>query len=119
MDFKGFRPVGEDLEGVCCGCGEALLISSGDVVNFRAGNTMDVMGVEVPVPAGLLCSKCSREENGDDVLSIKFARLVCASCGVELSEDNSRPEFDEGGELKGMMCFDCSEPWRRSLCQED
>lgn len=114
-----FKSVGEDLEAVCCGCGEPLLISSGDTVNFRAGDAMDVMGVEVPMPSGLLCAKCSREENGDEVLSIRFARLACSCCGAELSEENSNVQFDEDGNLEGMVCFDCSEPWRKSLCQED
>jgi hypothetical protein len=113
------NPVGDELEAVCCGCGEALLISSGDTVNFRAGDTMNVMGIEVPMPAGLLCARCNREENGRESLSVKFTKMVCSSCGSELSPDNIEPEFGEDGDIKGMICFDCFEPWRRSLCQED
>lgn len=114
-----FKAVGDDIEAVCCGCGEVLLISSGDTVNFRAGEKMNVMGIEVPMPSGLLCARCSKVENGLDNLSVKFARMVCSSCGSDLSPENSEPEFGEDGELKGMVCFDCSEPWRKSLCQED
>lgn len=113
------KPVGDDLEAVCCGCGEALLISSGDVVNFRAGGgTMRVMDVEVPMPSGLLCARCNKEENGSESLSIKFAKLVCSSCGADLTPENSEPDFGEDGDFKGIVCFDCSEPWRRSLCRE-
>lgn len=117
MDFLEINPVGDDLEAVCCGCGEPLLISSGDAVNFRAGETVNIMGIEVPVPAGLLCSVCDKKENGEARLSVKFASMVCSSCGAELSPENSEPEFGEDGELKGMVCVDCSEPWRRS-CQD-
>lgn len=116
--FLGMRPAGRDIEAVCCGCGEPLLISSGDTVHFRAGGTMDVMGVEVPMPSGLLCAACDRKENAGEALSVKFVQMVCSSCGAELSPENSELEFGEGGDLKGMVCSDCSEPWRRSLCQD-
>lgn len=109
--------VGNYLEAVCCGCGEPLLICSGDSVNFRAGESANIMGIEVPMPSGLLCSVCNKKENGEVRLSVKFAKLVCSSCGGELSPEDGEPEIGEDGEFKGMVCSDCSEPWRRS-CQD-
>lgn len=109
--FLDIRPIGNDMETSCCGCGEVLLISSGDVVHFRRGGEINVLGMSVPVPSGLLCAACNKVENGEDRLSVKFARLACSRCGGELSGD-SEPEFDEEGNLKELVCEECSEPWR-------
>jgi len=107
--FLDFRPAGEDIETSCCGCGEPILISSGDVVHFRHGGDVDIMGVSVPMPGGMLCAVCNKRENGGDCLSVKFARLSCSVCGGDVSGE---VEFDEDGNLKDMVCEDCFEPWR-------
>jgi hypothetical protein len=109
--FLGIRPVGGDMESVCCVCGDPLLISSGDVVHFKRGGEISLMGMEVPVPEGLLCSVCNKTENGENNLTVKFARLTCSLCGGDLSPE-LEPEFDEEGNLKELVCEECSEPWR-------
>lgn len=109
--FLDIRPIGDDMEASCCGCGEPILISSGDVVHFRPMGEIRLGGVSVPVPGGLLCAVCNKAENGGDRLSMKFDRLACAGCGGGLS-DEENPEFDEEGNLKELFCEDCQEPWR-------
>lgn len=107
------KPVGDHLEAVCSGCGEVLLIGSGDVVHYRRGPSAELGGVSLPMPEGILCSACNRRENPDSDMSIKFALLSCSGCGAPITEeDEVEPEFDEEGNLKTMFCKDCSEPWR-------
>lgn len=107
------RPVGNDLEAVCAGCGEVLLIGSGDSVNYRMGPPMEVGGIMLPMPSAILCHACSKKENPDMSLSMKFAILVCADCGEALEEeDEFNPELDENGNLKKVLCRRCSELWR-------
>lgn len=112
------KPVGDDLEAVCCGCGETLLISSGDSVNFRSGGTEEIMGVEVCMPSGLLCSRCDREENKSESLSVVFTKMSCVACDAELSPDGAEPIFDENGVLKGLVCPICLETRRSETWQE-
>ena len=109
--FLDIKQVGNDMEASCCGCGEPILISSGDVVHFRRGGEIKILGMSVPVPSGLLCAACNKVENGEDCLSVKFARIACSVCGSEINGEVS-PEFDEEGNLKELVCEDCSEPWR-------
>lgn len=107
--FLDIRPVGNDIETACCGCGEPILICSGDQVHFRSGGKIGIMGVEVPVPSGLLCFACNKAENGEDEMSVKFVKLACSRCGGDMTD----PEFDEDGNLKDLVCGDCLNPWRR------
>jgi hypothetical protein len=109
--FLGIRPAGRDMESFCCACGEPLLISPGDVVHFKRGGELNIMGMAVPMPQGLLCSVCNKQENGEEGLTVKFARLACSICGEDLRGD-LEPEFDDEGNLKEMFCEGCSEPWR-------
>jgi hypothetical protein len=110
--FLDIMPAGGDMESLCCGCGEPLLISPGDVVHFRRGGEMNIMGMEVPLPGGLLCSPCNRRENGGDFLTVRFEKLSCSLCGGSLPAD-LEPEFDDEGNLKETFCEGCSEPWRK------
>jgi hypothetical protein len=112
--FLGIRPAGWDMESFCCSCGDPLLISPGDVVHFKRGGEVSIMGLAVPIPEGLLCSVCNKRENGDDALTVKFARLSCSLCGGELP-GGIEPDFDKEGNLKEMFCEDCSEPWRKEV----
>lgn len=120
MDIKS---IGNHLEAVCSVCGEVLLIGGGDSVNFRPGPSVEVGGMEIPMPDAILCSVCSRKEGDGTQATIKFVQLVCSCCGRDFSDGESvpdfEPEFDEKGEFKGVFCSDCSEPWRRGECQED
>lgn len=117
MDIKA---IGNHLEAVCVGCGEVLLIGSGEAVNYRMGPPMDVGGVELPTPQGLLCAVCSRRENPGSDVSIKFALMACSGCGAPITEeDEVEPDFDEEGNLKSMLCKDCSEPWRTGSCETE
>lgn len=109
--FLNIKPVGNDMEASCCGCGEVLLISSGDVVHFRPEGEIKFKDMSVPIPGGLLCAACNKIENGENGFSVKFARLACSRCGENLS-GNVDPEFDEQGNLKELFCEECSEPWR-------
>jgi hypothetical protein len=109
------KPVGNHLEAVCSGCGEVLLIGSGDSVNFRLGAAMEVGGVNLPMPEAILCSVCSRNEGDGTEATMKFLPMVCSHCGADLSDCESPPNFelDDNGECSGVLCSDCSEPWRR------
>jgi hypothetical protein len=109
--FLGIKPVGGDMESFCCGCGDPLLISPGDVVHFKKSGEINIMGMDVPIPGGLLCTVCNKKENGEDGLTVKFARLACSVCGCELQD--VEPDFDEEGNLKELFCEGCSEPWRK------
>lgn len=108
--FLNIKPVGNDMETSCCGCGDTLLISSGDVVHFRLGGEISLGGLIVPVPEGLLCTVCNKKENKEGNFSLKFARLTCSRCGGNLSGE-AGADFDEQGNLKELFCEDCSEPW--------
>lgn len=113
------RPIGKDFEAVCPGCGEVLLLGLGDSVNFRPGPEMDVCGVAIPVPAEILCAACSRRENEGVETCIRFIAPSCSKCGGDLSEaDEFEPDFDENGNLTGIVCSGCAEPWRTS-CEKD
>lgn len=106
--FFWLKPVGGDMESTCCGCGEPLLISPSDVVNFRMGGETEVMGVMVPTPAGLLCSICNRKENGKSELSVIFLKMVCSHCGNDIEGSDFTPNFDSDGNMDGMICDQCS-----------
>jgi len=73
--FLGIRPAGWDMESFCCSCGDPLLISPGDVVHFKRGGEVSIMGLAVPIPEGLLCSVCNKTENGENNLTVKFAAV--------------------------------------------
>lgn len=103
--------VGEHIESECVGCGEPLLIASGDSVNFRMG-TMDGL----PFPEGFLCYSCNKKENGDNELVVKMQKMCCVECGAEL--DMTTPfevALDDEGEPRGMICLNCKEgeEWKR------
>lgn len=110
------KPVGSYLEVACSECGEPLLIGSGDSVNLKLGE----LSVVAAVPGEILCFVCSRKQVGGTGATIKFLRLVCSCCGRDMSTDGGIPEFDpeidENGEVSGVFCSDCSEPWRRGEC---
>ena len=103
--------VGEHIESECVGCGEPLLIASGDSLNFRMG-TMDGL----PFPEGFLCSACNKKENGENELVVKMQKMCCVECGVDLDIDTPfEMAFDDEGEPKGMICQGCQEgeQWKR------
>lgn len=106
------KPIGSHLEAVCSGCGEVLLVGANEPVNFRMGGTENVCGVEVPMPEGLLCAVCNRRENGDARFSMRFASVVCPSCGGGIGDSGFEPQFDENGEINGFLCGGCQETWR-------
>lgn len=101
--------VGEYIETECLGCGETLLIGSGDSLNFRMGTKEDM-----PFPEGFLCSVCNKKENGDNDLVVKLQRMCCMECGVDLDINSPcQVVLDDDGEPKGMVCEDCEgESWR-------
>jgi hypothetical protein len=97
--------VGDHIESECVGCGEPLLIGSGDSLNFR-------MGIKdgMPFPEGFLCSLCNKNENKEDQLFVKLQRMCCMECGIDLDVTSPcRFVLDEDGEPKGMVCEDCEE----------
>lgn len=111
------RPIGDDLEAVCVGCGEVMLLMSGDAVDVRIGPSANVGGIAMPRPQGLLCSACNRKENSGSTVrvSLKFFNMSCADCGKEIDpNDDFDTKMDDEGEISGVVCSDCSEPWRGS-----
>lgn len=103
------KPVGNDLESECVGCGEPLLIGEGDSLNFRMGYSE---GIEMPMPEGLLCAACNKQENGDEELIVKFNRARCQECGIDYDpEIEFTPSLDEQGNICGFVCENCSSPW--------
>lgn len=111
------RPIGKDLEAVCAGCGEVMLLMSGDSINFRMGSPVDMGGVSLPMPEGVLCAACNRKENHQSSVevSLKFLRLSCSDCGREIDpEDDFETKLDAEGGVRGFICIRCSEPWRES-----
>lgn len=96
------RQVGSDLEAMCEGCGEILLICEGDSLNFRLGDD--------GMPAGFLCSVCNKVENGDMTNVARIGRLRCTCCGRDLDpvEDSFEPHQNEEGFIDGAVCQECS-----------
>jgi hypothetical protein len=96
------RQVGNDLEAMCEGCGEILLICDGDSLNFRLGPD--------GIPSGFLCSVCNKNENGDTQNVAKIGRLKCMCCERDLDPENEsfEPHHDEEGMMDGAVCQECS-----------
>lgn len=96
------RQIGDDLETMCEGCGEVMLVCDGDLLNFRIG--------EDSVPEGFLCAVCNRKENGNANNVVKIGRLRCVCCGRDLDsmEDTFEPHYDEDGFMNGAVCEGCS-----------
>lgn len=106
MDIK---QIGDDyIEASCCSCGEALLISSNDVVNVKVGKSTMLGNTSIPVPVGLLCYVCNKQENAGKDLSIKFIKPVCCNCGEPLKEVGN-VKLDENSNVCGVFCLNCSE----------
>lgn len=98
------RQVGSDIESECVGCGETLLIVSGDSVNFRLGK-VDTYQLE-----GFLCYECNKKENGDAKLIAQLHKLQCSECGNELDSDESfRMALGPDGNPIGIVCENCDE----------
>jgi len=111
------RPIGKDLEAVCAGCGEVMLLMSGDSVNFRIGPEVDLGGMSLPMPEGVLCAACHRKENADSEVkvSLKFLSMSCSECGSEIDPNGEfETKLDADGAIDGFVCIGCSEPWRDS-----
>lgn len=111
------RPIGKDLEATCAGCGEVMLLMSGDSVNFRFGPEVDLGGFSLPMPDGVLCAACHRKENADSDIkvSMKLLSMSCSECGREINiDDEFESKLDDDGGVNGFVCVECSEPWRES-----
>lgn len=100
------RPVGEDIESECFGCGEPLLIGSGDAVHVKLDFTSDF-----PLPIGFLCRGCNAKEGGGELLA-KAIRMVCSECGSDIGITDLFPSKDDG--CDNLLCGDCREnaSWR-------
>lgn len=108
--MMNIRQVGNDLEVECVGCGEPLLLGSGDSVGVRIG-----ISDEGPFPEGFLCFSCDKKENGENKSFAKVQRLHCSECGRDLQEDDRfRVLCDNNGDPIGMICESCDEGelWR-------
>ena len=101
------RQVGNDLEAICEGCGESLLICDGDSLNFRLGDD--------GMPSGFLCSVCNKSENGEMKNVVKIGRMKCLCCERELDPnlDSFGPHHDEDGFMDGAVCEECS--WQNPI----
>ena len=104
------KEVGSDFETVCAGCGEPLLMSDGDVLNFRMSEAEGADFEGFPMFGGFLCAVCNKRENPDSQLTVTFGRLACKECGRELNPDiEFTTVTDDVGNVKGMICCGCSE----------
>lgn len=74
MNIK-MKQIGDDLEVECCGCGEPIIVSDGDSMNFRTSEIETDDGF-IPMPMGFLCVPCNKKENGDNFNSVEFHRMT-------------------------------------------
>lgn len=99
------NPVGLHLEAECVGCGEPLLIGSGDAVHLK----LDFDGDDA-VPVGFLCRECDMKENEGRESLARIHRMVCSECGHEMNrEDIFLPVEDRENQTTRLVCGKCME----------